>query len=299
MLWSARRASAPREEASMKDLGGKVAVVTGAASGIGKALATRFAAYGMKVVLADVEEGPLAALESELRAQGASVLAMLTDVTNGTAVTALAARTVERFGAAHVVCNNAGVGGAGGPVWALTEADWTWTLGVNLWGVIHGMRAFVPILLAQGEGHVVNTASMAGLTSPPGMGPYVATKHAVVAISEVLARDLLVAGSQVKVSVLCPGFVRTRIAESGRNRPAHLAGARVPDADGGALAAEIRALVEGGMDPATLAEHTVDAIRQDRFYILTHPETVGAVKHRLDDVLQGNYPRLPPPIKRG
>jgi NAD(P)-dependent dehydrogenase (short-subunit alcohol dehydrogenase family) len=289
-----------REETSMKDLGGKVAVVTGAASGIGRALAARFVAEGMKVVLADVEEEPLAAVAAELRARGASVVAARTDVTDGAAVAALAALTVERFGAAHVICNNAGVGGVGGPVWALEEADWQWTLGVNLWGVIHGIRAFVPILLAQGEGHVVNTASMAGLVSHPGMGAYVASKYAVVGISEVLARDLLVAGSSVKVSVICPGFVRTQITESHRNRPAHLAGAKGAEreAEGGAAADMVRGLVAGGMEPEVLAERAVSAIREDRFYILTHPETVGAVKHRCDDILQGNYPRLPPPIKR-
>jgi NAD(P)-dependent dehydrogenase (short-subunit alcohol dehydrogenase family) len=284
----------------MKDLAGKVAVVTGAASGIGRALARAFAVEGMKVVLADVEEAPLGLVEAELGAQGATVLAVRTDVADGAEVARLAAVTVEHFGAVHVVCNNAGVGGASGPLWALGEADWAWTLGVNLWGVIHGIRAFVPILLAQGEGHVVNTASIAGLLSPASMGPYVASKHGVVAISEVLARDLLAAGSKVVVSVLCPAFVRTRIHESVRDRPAHLAGAGADPrpAEGVMTAADIRALVEEGMEPETLAVRTVEAIREDRFYILTHPETVGAIRHRFDDILQGNYPRLPPPGKR-
>jgi NAD(P)-dependent dehydrogenase (short-subunit alcohol dehydrogenase family) len=283
----------------MKDLGGKVAVVTGAASGIGRALSARFAAEGMKVVLADVEEAPLAAFEAELRAGGASVLAVRTDVQDGAAVAALAERTVEHFGAVHVVCNNAGVGGSAGPMWTLTEADWAWTLGVNLWGVIHGIRAFVPGMIAQGEGHVVNTASIAGLLSPPWMGPYVASKHAVVSLSEVLARDLVLAGSPVKVSVLCPGFVRTRIAESHRNRPAHLSNDPQEKTAPSPAAQMVREQVESGIAPDVVAARVVEAIGEDRFYVLPHPELTGAVKHRMDDILQGNYPRLPPPLKLG
>jgi NAD(P)-dependent dehydrogenase (short-subunit alcohol dehydrogenase family) len=280
----------------MKELRGKVAVVTGAASGIGKSLAARFAAEGMKVVLADVEAAPLAAAADELTAGGATVLAVRTDVADSAAVAALAARTLEHFGAAHVICNNAGVGGGAGPMWTLTTADWEWALGVNLWGVIHGIRAFVPGLVAQGEGHVINTASIAGLASPAMMGPYVATKHAVVALSEVLARDLETAASPVRVSVLCPGFVRTRIAESHRNRPAHLADA----ARGKAAAAAVKMVqeqVEGGIAAEVVAERVVEAIREERFYILPHPELTGMVKRRLDDILEGKYPRLPPPPK--
>ena len=286
----------------MRDLGGKVAVVTGAASGIGRALATRFAAEKMKVVLADVEEGPLAAFETELRATGAGVLAVRTDVQDGAAVAALAARTIEHFGGAHVVCNNAGVGGGAGPLWTLTEADWAWTLGVNLWGIVHGIRAFVPGMIERGLGHVVNTASIAGLVSPALMGPYVASKHAVVALSEVLARDLQLAGSPVKVSVLCPGFVRTRIAESHRNRPAHQANktekAPGEKAEASPAAQMVRDAVEGGTAPdAAVAASVVEAIADERFYVLPHPELTGAVKYRMDDILQGKYPRLPPPPK--
>jgi NAD(P)-dependent dehydrogenase (short-subunit alcohol dehydrogenase family) len=282
----------------VKDLGGKVAVVTGAASGIGRALAGRFAAEGMKVVLADVEEGPLATALAEIEATGASALAVRTDVSSGAAVEALAKRALERFGAVHVVCNNAGVGGGGGPMWTISEADWKWTLNVNLWGVIHGIRAFVPGMVAQGEGHVVNTASMAGLLSPAMMGPYVATKHAVVALSEVLARDLQMVGSKVTVSVLCPGFVRTRIAESERNRPADLgpSGSAGPFME--AAAQVIRSAVAAGIAPEVVADRVVEAIREERFYVLPHPEMAGGVKHRLDDVLQGNYPR-PLPLPGG
>ncbi len=282
----------------MKDLGGKVAVVTGAASGIGRALAGRFAAAGMKVALADVEEGPLTEAVRELEARGASVLGVRADVQDGAAVEALAARTVEHFGAVHVVCNNAGVGGGAGTLWSLSEADWTWTLGVNLWGVIHGIRAFVPRLLAQRDGHVVNTASVAGLISPPMMGPYVATKHAVVSISEVLAKDLQLLGSPVKVSVLCPGFVRTQIAESGRNRPAHLQNPSTepPSPAFAATAQMVRDAVAAGIAPEVVADRVLEAIAEDCFYILPHPELTGAVKHRLDDILQGNYP-LPTPLQ--
>jgi NAD(P)-dependent dehydrogenase (short-subunit alcohol dehydrogenase family) len=186
-------------------------------------------------------------------------------------------------------------------MWTLTEADWTWTLGVNLWGVIHGIRAFVPRMIAQGEGHVVNTASIAGLIAPPQMGPYVATKHAVVAISEVLARDLELASAQVSVSVLCPGFVRTRIAESERNRPAHLSDAATHerrDASAGSDAAQmVRGMVDAGISPDVVAERVVEAIRARTFYVLPHPELTGAVKHRMDDILKGRYPEVAPLLK--
>src|SRR5437588_11349714 len=205
----------------MQDLKGKVAVVTGAASGIGNAVATRLAEEGMRVVLADMEEGPLADAEKKLADDGATVLAVPTDVTKGDQMDALAQKTFDTFGTVHVVHNNAGVA-TGGPMWTLTEADWQWVLGVNLWGVIHGVRAFVPRLVEQGEGHVVNTASIAGLTSSPLMAPYNVSKHGVVTLSETLQHELTMQGSPVRVSVLCPGWVNTRIADADRNRPPEL-----------------------------------------------------------------------------
>ncbi len=277
----------------MKDLGGKVLVVTGGASGIGKHLALRFAREGMSVVLADVEEEPLRATEEELKASGATVLAVRADVSSSASVDELAARAFERFGAVHVVCNNAGVGGGAGPIWTLTDADWTWTLGVNLLGVVHGIRAFVPRMIAQGEGHVVNTASIAGLLAPPMMAPYVASKHGVVSISEVLARDLETVGAKVRVSVLCPGFVKTRIAESHRNRPRDPAsGERATSGADAAAGAMIRKMVEAGIEPEVVADHVLDAVRQERFYVLPHPELDVAVERRMKDILERRYPRV-------
>jgi len=274
----------------MKDLSGKVAVVTGAASGIGNAMATRFAAEGMKVVLADIEEGPLADAEKKLTDTGATVLAVPTDVTKGDQMDALAQKTYEAFDTVHVICNNAGVA-AGGPMWTLTEADWQWVLGVNLWGVIHGVRVFVPRMVEQGEGHVVNTASMAGLTSVPMMGPYNVTKHGVVTLSETLSVELGLHGSPVKVSVLCPGWVNTRIHEADRNRPAELQ--RAPDEDPNMAEMGkqmIGALITSGLDPAEVARQVLEAVREERFYILTHPDMKPSIQRRMEDILEGRTP---------
>ena len=198
----------------------KVAVITGAASGIGRGLAERFAAEGMKVVLADVEEEALAKLEADLKAKDATVLTVRTDVSNATEVENLAVQTLEAFGAVHILCNNAGVV-CSRPVWEHTLADWEWVLGVNLWGVIHGIRSFVPRMLAQGnECHIVNTASILGLVSGSGEGIYKVSKHGVVVLSETLADELAQKGANIQVHVLCPGWVRTGILDSARNRPA-------------------------------------------------------------------------------
>lgn len=272
----------------MQVLREKVAVITGGASGIGRAVAERAAAEGMKLVLADIEEAPLKLTADALTASGAEVEAVVTDVSDGSAVEALRDRALERFGAVHLVHNNAGVG-VGGPLWTVSEADWKWILGVNLWGVVHGIRTFVPLLVDQGEGHVVNTASVAGLTSPGFLGPYNATKHAVTTISETLYRDLRAAGSSVGVSVLCPGFVRTGIDDSERNRPPWAPG---PGSDPAAdvLRDAIHQLVAGGIEPSAVADRVLDAVRSDTFYILTHDDTRPMVEIRMADILEGRSP---------
>jgi NAD(P)-dependent dehydrogenase (short-subunit alcohol dehydrogenase family) len=274
----------------MRELAGKVAVVTGAASGIGRALAERFARAGMKVVLADVEPAALATAARELTEAGAETLAVPTDVSRAGDVDALARRTLERFGAVHVVCNNAGVSLAG-PIWEHTLEDWEWLLGVNLWGVVHGVRTFVPLMLdGKAPGHIVNTASIAGLTSVPGLGVYNVSKHGVVTLSETLAKDLAMAGAPIKVSVLCPGFVNTRILDSGRNRPVALA-AGTERARPAALEGVVRDLIAAGMPPAEVAGHVLRAIEEERFYVLTHPDFAARVKERCQDILDGRTPQ--------
>jgi len=272
----------------MQEFRDRVAVVTGAASGIGFALAERFAAEGMRVVLADVEAAALADAERRLGG-GNRVLAVTTDVSKPEQVDALAERAIGRFGAVHVLCNNAGVS-LGGPLWEHTLDDWHWVLGVNLWGVVHGVRAFVPLMIQQGvPAHVVNTASLAGLTSNAFLGIYNVTKHAVVTLSETLAQDLALSDAPVKVSVLCPGFVRTNIADSDRNRPSSLG-------DGAGIRPEafeqaIRTALAAGLAPAEVAAQVVDAIRHERFYVFPHPDIVqDRVRRRLEDILQNRPP---------
>ena len=272
----------------MENLRGKVAVVTGGASGIGKAVASSAVAEGMKVVIADIEEGALKLTADELASGGAEVLSVVTDVSDGASVRELRDRVLDRFGAVHLVHNNAGVG-SGGPIWEVSEQDWRWILGVNLWGVVHGIATFVPVLLEQGEGHVVNTASIAGLTSAPFLGPYNATKQAVVAISETLYKDLQAAGvTGIGVSVLCPGFVQTRIAESDRNRPSW---APEREVEGAAeMRAAIQSLVDAGIPADEVGRQVIDAVRNDTFYILTHPELDEAVATRFEDILRRRPP---------
>jgi NAD(P)-dependent dehydrogenase (short-subunit alcohol dehydrogenase family) len=263
------------------DLEGKVAVVTGAASGIGRALAGRWAESGMKVVLADVEQEPLDVVRDELDAAGADVLAVRTDVADGAQVDALAAATLDHFGAVHIVCNNAGVGG-GGLSWEATHEDWDWVLGVNLWGVIHGIRAFVPHLVTQNEGHVVNTASIAGFAYGPMMGPYNASKAAVVAISETLKADLELSNSDVGVTVLCPGWVNTRIHESDRNRPGGpVAGDEMLSA-GREMLAQVLAT---GKQPDEVAHLVAAAVREGTTHVFTGDEWIGLARGRLERVL--------------
>jgi len=271
----------------MEELQGKVAVITGGASGIGRAVADRAAGEGMKIVLGDIEEGPLKGAVDDLTSQGAEALGVLTDVSDCASVQALRDQALDRFGAVHLVHNNAGIG-LGGPIWEVSEEDWRWILGVNLWGVIHGIATFVPLLIEQGEGHVVNTASIAGLIAAPFLGPYNATKQAVVAISETLFKDLQAVGAPIGVSVLCPGFVQTRIADSERNRPEWAPDREVAGA--AELRGAVQNMVDGGIAPATVADRVIDAVQTNTFYILTHPELDGAVSTRIDDILQGRPP---------
>jgi NAD(P)-dependent dehydrogenase (short-subunit alcohol dehydrogenase family) len=278
----------------VENLTGRVAVVTGGASGIGYAMAARLAGAGMRLAIADIEEDALDAAAKQLVNGGADVLAVPTDVSKAESVEALADRVRGHFGGFHVVCNNAGVGGHGFPSWEGPRSEWEWVLGVNLWGVINGVRAFVPALVEQDEGHVVNTASLAGLTTIPFMGPYSATKHAVLAISEVLFHELTMLGSAVKVTVLCPGFVNTRIADANRNWLEHLG--PEPSADNPAsevIEPLVRGLVEAGKPPEELADQVLDAIRTGRFLVITEPEmSKGAVDSRAG-LLEGTDPALP------
>ncbi len=277
----------------MQDFQGKVVVVTGGASGIGRALAARFAAQGAHIVIGDVEADALEQAVAKLRFEsGAEVEGVVTDVTDPAQMQALADAAVARFGGVHVFFNNAGVGG-GGLSWEMPLSTWEWVIGVDLWGVIHGVRTFVPLLIQQPEAYIVNTASVAGLMAAPFMGPYNAAKHAVVAISETLHHELALMAPHVKVSVLCPGWVNTGIAESARNRPAHLQAGVVPDADASAV---LRTFIEKGMPPDEVAAQVLAAVREERFWILTHDREgdfwVDGVNGRLRSLEQRANPQL-------
>jgi len=282
-----------KEKSSMKDFQDKVAVVTGAASGIGRALAEKSAQEGMKVVLADVEESALKQAEEELKASGAQVLAVRTDVSQADEVEVLAQKTFDTYGAVHLLFNNAGVA-AGTTVWESSLADWQWVLGVNLWGVIHGIHFFVPRMLAQDtEGHIVNTASSAGLISHSGLGIYKVSKHGVVTLSETMALELAARGAKLKASVLCPEWVNTRIIDAERNRPQALQSALEEQHMSPEMAAMVQAmrqLIQAGLPASQVAEMVFDAIRQEKFYILTHPTTKQAVQLRMEDILQERMP---------
>lgn len=276
----------------MKELKDKVAVITGGASGIGLAIAHRFAVDGATVVLADIEQVPLGAAVDELAATGATVTGVRTDVTDPASVEALRDETLSLHGAVHVLCNNAGVS-AGGPAWEISLDVWRWVMEVNVFGVINGIRAFVPTMIEAGEGHVVNTASIAGLVAVPGIGPYTASKHAVVSISETLLSDLATAGAPVGVSVLCPAFVKTRIHQSDRNAPEGTDRDFVQLPATQATWSVFERLVEAGIDTGIVADAVRDAVLEERFYILTHPETPAWVRSRFETILGGGSPTAP------
>jgi NAD(P)-dependent dehydrogenase (short-subunit alcohol dehydrogenase family) len=278
----------------MQDFAGKVAVITGAASGFGREFARLAHARGMKLVLADLQEPALQAVVAELRGQGAEVRALRVDVARGDEVARLADLAFDSFGAVHLLFNNAGVG-AGGFIWENSESDWQWVLGVNLWGVIHGVRHFVPRMLAAGDvGHIVNTASVAGLLSPPTMGVYNVSKHAVVAYTETLYQDLKLAGSLLGASVLCPAYVPTGIAASFRHRPAEFASDAPPTASQCMAQAAIQKAVDSGkLSAVDVARMTFDAIAAERFYVLTHPAILPTIELRCNDILQQRNPSDP------
>jgi NAD(P)-dependent dehydrogenase (short-subunit alcohol dehydrogenase family) len=271
----------------MKDFQGRVAVITGAASGFGREFALALAAEGARVVLADVDEKGMAETAAMLPA-GTESLAARCDVRAPGSLDELAAKTYERFGAAHLVFNNAGVAVCG-PAWTATLEDWKWVLDINLMGVVHGIRSFVPRMIAGGEpGHVINTASVAGMLSIPGSAVYCVSKHAVVTLSECLRHDLRVAKAPVGVSVLCPAFVPTGIADSARNRPKELAATNPL----GKVYEEgvKKAVAAGKLSAADIARITLDAVRNDRFYVLPHQKTKAAIETRLQDILEERDP---------
>lgn len=293
----------------MREFDGKVAVVTGAASGMGKAFAERFAQAGMKVVLSDIEQEALDRTVLGLRQREFDVIGVVGDVAKAESVDQLARQALDAYGKIHIVCNNAGVvadadmstiGGRGGiPMWEQSLADWHWTFAVNFWGVVHGIRTFLPIMLRQDEeGHVLNTASIAGLTSGGGLPIYGASKHAVVRISEALHLQLQERGAKVKVSVLCPGGVRTRIALATRNRTDEFwdGGANRPSADELERREAEWATFTGerGMAPEAVAQRVFQAIEEEQFYILTHDDYDGVIRTRMESILTRQNPQPRP-----
>jgi NAD(P)-dependent dehydrogenase (short-subunit alcohol dehydrogenase family) len=272
-------------------LQGKVAVVTGAASGIGLALATRLAAEGMRLVLGDVEAPALEAAAATLRDGGAQVEARVTDVSDPSDVDALGRAAMDRFGGLHLAVNNAGVSG-GGLSWEIPLETWDWILGVNLRGVIHGLRTFVPHIIESGGGHIVNTASMAGLTSPPFMSPYNVSKHGVVTLSETLYQELQLTHPEVGVTVVCPGWVRTRIHEADRNKPTGVPSPSEGQEAGAGFRDIVTSLIEGGLDPAEVADMVVAAVRSDRFYVLTHDGWDEMARTRVERIVACQNPAL-------
>jgi NAD(P)-dependent dehydrogenase (short-subunit alcohol dehydrogenase family) len=283
----------------MQSFAEKTAVVTGAGSGLGREFALLGAKLGMRLVLADVQQDALKQTEASAIALGADVLTQVCDVRHGDEVESLAHSAVQRFGSIHLVFNNAGVG-AGGLIWESTQHDWEWVLGVNLWGVIHGVRVFTPIMLASEksdptfQGHIVNTASMAGLLTPPAMGVYNVSKHAVVALTETLFHDLSLVESGLGVSVLCPYFVPTGISQSESVRPSDAKPAEPATRSQQLSQAMLeKAVTAGKVSAAEVAQMTFDAIRARQFYIYSHPQALGNVDRRMQDILHARNPSDP------
>jgi NAD(P)-dependent dehydrogenase (short-subunit alcohol dehydrogenase family) len=269
----------------MRELAGKTAFVTGGASGIGLALGRAFVQAGMNVMLADIETDALEAAVESLRGSGTEVRGIVCDVADPLSVERAAAASCQAFGNVHVVCNNAGVAAPGG-IDDISLDNWRWVLDVNLMGVLHGIRSFLPHIRAHGEGgHIVNTASMAGMIAGPGFSPYAASKFAVVAMSEGLAAQLKPLG--IGVSVLCPGFVRTLIGESGRNRPERYGPTQTPDraSPQGQVIAYIAERLASGLDPSEIATRVLAAIRGDELYVFTHPEMRGELEERFAAIM--------------
>jgi NAD(P)-dependent dehydrogenase (short-subunit alcohol dehydrogenase family) len=281
------RSTKAQEGSAMRELRGRVAVVTGAGSGIGRGMTRAFANEGMHLVLADVEAGPLDAVAEEVRSAGAKAIAVVTDVSDPAAVEALAAQSFDAFGAVHVLCNNAGVLNDNVPTWESSVDEWNWVLGVNLMGVAHGIHSFVPKMIEGGEpGHIVNTASMAGLMSGSANAIYFASKHAVVAISECVQNELNAAKAPIGVSVLCPGPVQTEIVESDRNRP----DAPVPSDKAREGRVRFRRFLDSGVAPDDVGRLVADGIVEDRFYLLTHPHWDVLIRARFEAILEGKAP---------
>ncbi len=279
----------------LRELKGRVAVVTGGGSGIGNGMARVFAAEGMRVVVADIEGEAREGAVKALTDSGAEAIGVQCDVADRASVEAMRDAALSAFGAVHVVCNNAGVaGGQPVPIWSAPQTDWDWVLGVNLMGVVYGVQTFVPVMLEQGEGgHVVNTASLAGLIN--GTGIYGVSKQAVVGLTESLWRELDATDSGVGASVLCPGWVRTRIMESERNRrEAPRDDIEIPE-DFAARAALVKGLIDNGLEPDEVGKQVADAIRNDTFYILTHPHWNNVIQHRFENILEGRAPTLVAP----
>jgi NAD(P)-dependent dehydrogenase (short-subunit alcohol dehydrogenase family) len=284
----------------MKSFQGRTAVITGAASGFGLETARIAAREGMNLVMADVQADALQRAAAEITALGVSVLAQRVDVAKAADVEALGAATLQRFGAPHFVFNNAGVG-AGGLVWEHTVKDWEWVLGVNVMGVAHGVRVFTPMMLAAAKadagyrGHIVNTASMAGLTNPPNMGVYNVSKHAVVSLSESLYQDLALVTEQVSAHVLCPFFVATGIHQSERNRPAEFDGPEAPLSRSQLIQQAMigKAVTSGKVSAAQVAQFVFDAMDEGRFYIYSHPKALATVQTRLEDIMLARNPSDP------